>query len=226
MFNLSSDKQSRTNENNDVSLGLLRRELAAANARMSQLDTDLADKIKRIELLLARISSLEEKENQNLYNKYFGNKPGCSNLNEKWNNPSDAGNQSSSIHCNHSISSQPCVHLCNFKLGCQTNHCCSAKHYDHQYPNLDYVLKVTEDLRTEVLSRKELILSSKVNSPLGPSLTDHPTFPPSSSTEQNDHQAPINSSLPVSPVSHVDDMDTSLSSTESILFNEENINLN
>ena len=55
----------------ELSLNFLKRELSTAQARIVEQDAELSDKNKRIEILQARVDSLEESVNTGLYNKYF-----------------------------------------------------------------------------------------------------------------------------------------------------------
>ena len=49
----------------------VRHGLAAAQARIVEQNTELIDKNKSIEILQARVDSLEDVENSRLYDKYF-----------------------------------------------------------------------------------------------------------------------------------------------------------
>ena len=70
---LSSNKSTQKSKNNESELNIafLQRELAAAQTRITQLDTSNDEKQKRITVLLDRIKYLEEKENKSTYDKYF-----------------------------------------------------------------------------------------------------------------------------------------------------------
>ena len=52
-------------------MAFLKRELAATQARICQLDALNDDKDKRIKVLLDRIKFLEERDNKSTYDKYF-----------------------------------------------------------------------------------------------------------------------------------------------------------
>ena len=55
----------------NLTIEFLQRELNATRARITQLDTEIEDKNKRISILKARVDFLEERENKNIYDKYF-----------------------------------------------------------------------------------------------------------------------------------------------------------
>ena len=55
----------------DLDATLLKRELAAAQTRICQLDATIEEKDKRVAVLLSRIKILEERENASTYDKYF-----------------------------------------------------------------------------------------------------------------------------------------------------------
>jgi hypothetical protein len=55
----------------DISTDFLQRELVAAQTRITQLDATISDKEKQVSILLARVKAFEEKENTEIYEKYF-----------------------------------------------------------------------------------------------------------------------------------------------------------
>ena len=57
---------------------LLKTEFTAAQARIVELDASITDKDKRIAILQARLDSLEEKDNNRIYEKYFSDRVGSS----------------------------------------------------------------------------------------------------------------------------------------------------
>ena len=60
----------------DLDLSFTKRELAGAQARIVQLDSEISDKDKRIKILLETVKNYETNESTRIYNKYFpGNSP-------------------------------------------------------------------------------------------------------------------------------------------------------
>ena len=55
----------------DISTDFLQRELVAAQTRITQLDATVSDKEKQVSILHARVKAFEEKENSQIYEKYF-----------------------------------------------------------------------------------------------------------------------------------------------------------
>ena len=55
----------------ELSTTFLQRELSSAQTRITQLDASIEEKERRIAILLARVKILEDRDNENTYNKYF-----------------------------------------------------------------------------------------------------------------------------------------------------------
>ena len=93
---------------------LLQRELAAAQARITQLDATVVDKEQQVEILLARVKVLEDDKNKQVYDKYFPTTHQTPVI-EQSTMPSHC-NQSSNYHC-------------QAHQWCPTSHhsCCHAK---------------------------------------------------------------------------------------------------
>ena len=77
----SSKGKKQNNESKDVDLNVtfLKRELASAQTRITQLDAEISDKDKRISILKARVNILEERDNKASYDKYFSKSTSSSN---------------------------------------------------------------------------------------------------------------------------------------------------
>ena len=55
----------------DLNINFLKREIAAAQSRIVQLDSKIDDDAKKISILQARLKLYEDRETENLHNKYF-----------------------------------------------------------------------------------------------------------------------------------------------------------
>ena len=67
-MNKKKEKTTPTSKE-DNNTDFLKRELVAAQARISQLDATINDKEKQVSILLARVKAFEEKENSKIYEK-------------------------------------------------------------------------------------------------------------------------------------------------------------
>ena len=67
----NSKKSSLPSSNIDTKVEFLQTELAAAQTRIVQIDASLKDKEQMVAVLLARIKVFEERENQQIFDKYF-----------------------------------------------------------------------------------------------------------------------------------------------------------
>ena len=136
----SSRQQISPPNNNDTIL--LTRELTAAQARISQLDADLVDKNTRIKILNARVKSLEEKSNEQIYNRYF---PG----------PSHHGDTSSTNDHHCSRESESNMHSANMRGHCAPcrpahNTCHNCFRSCSQMSHDQSVLAVIKDIRSQL----------------------------------------------------------------------------
>lgn len=68
-MNKKKEKTTPTSKE-DNNTDFLKRELVAAQARISQLDATINDEEKQVSILLARVKAFEEKENSKIYEKY------------------------------------------------------------------------------------------------------------------------------------------------------------
>ena len=113
--------------NEDISVEFLQRELAAAQARIVQLDVTVKDKEQQVSILMARVNSLEEAANNEIYERYF----------PRVQPTSDQPHQGAPTH---SPSHQPCyfppsccnhsTQCCQSRLGCPPSH----HHGQQQHP--------------------------------------------------------------------------------------------
>ena len=60
--------KSKTNDEKDLDLSFTKRELAGAQARIVQLDAEISDKDKRIQILLETVKNYETNESSRIYN--------------------------------------------------------------------------------------------------------------------------------------------------------------
>ena len=91
----------------DTNAEFLKRELSAAQARIAVLDTTVKDKEQQVSILMARGKSLEEKVNNEIYEKYFPqNQPDSNQTRQKPTTLPPSCNLSP--QCGSSHSKQPC----------------------------------------------------------------------------------------------------------------------
>ena len=99
---------------NETNVQFLQKELAAAQARIVQLDAMIVDKEQQAEILLSRVKILEEQQNKQVFDKYFPSNP-----------PNPSKDQITAPNCSSNL-----VHHCPAQPCCQILRSCCT-HYNH-----------------------------------------------------------------------------------------------
>ena len=109
--------KSVTVSSNDTNTQFLQKELAAAQARIVQLDATIVDKEQQAEILLARVKILEEQQNKHVFDKYFPQ-----------NQPNPSTDRINVSGCSSNL-----VHHCPAQQCCQMLHSCCSHHNNHPH---------------------------------------------------------------------------------------------
>ena len=109
--------KSVTVSSNDTNTQFLQKELAAAQARIVQLDATIVDKEQQAEILLARVKILEEQQNKHVFDKYFPQ-----------NQPNPSTDRITVSGCSSNL-----VHHCPAQQCCQMLHSCCSHHNNHPH---------------------------------------------------------------------------------------------
>ena len=218
--------RSTTKTNENVNTTLLHRELAAAQARITELDAEVADKDNRIKILRAKVNSLEEKANERVYERYFGG-----NTHE----PSNNDHHQAGYCCDKSVRlnqqgcwslshSNPCFHQCpSFKPSCFS----TTETYN--YPVL---MKQIQQINSEMKSLRDLVskLHERMNIPCN---EDNPLSDPRNFTsadalhpDQFSGQIYTPPTCPPVGVGEENENDSSMTSIDSSILQECPLNLN
>ena len=210
----SQAKKTRTNapkkskaDTEEIELKFVKRELAAAQARIVQLDADINDRNKRIKILMDSIKSYEENETARSFRNYFP--------------------QSQGLHPNHDTHAHACVNACSVNhhnlICCHSscssnNHPCTCSSSKRQTPSNETTTLVLGEVNNSMSSLKHCMEEIKLSLDKLSSVIEI-KFLGSSNTQATMHP---NSDL----TQNMDEDSISVASVESFIPDEPQINLN
>lgn len=217
-------------DQNNVDTTLLNRELAAAQARISELDTQVADKDNRISILRARVKCLEEKANEQVYERYFG---GANQDHSSRGRQDDICSHdrpaSSSHHCHCMKNIQPCIHQCPVlpSYCSSTQVTCTNKDYLGIVEEIKQLRGETKDLKglvTQIINASNAVNNKADHAAIDPHHEPSIDQPPELIPESIDTEIPIDA--PPDHMMNISVSDSSMTSIDSSILNECPLNLN
>ena len=144
--------------NEDITAEFLKRELAAAQARIAQLDITVNDKEQKITILMARVNSLEEAANKDVYDRYFPK------VQPNSDQPQPGGYSLPSSHQHCYIPSSCCNHstqCCQARLPCPPAH--HHTQHQHSYHRCDPQSSPVSDNVAELVLKLEKMINEVKN---------------------------------------------------------------